>query len=165
MNGIAPNTAIMNAICSANSVQPSAHRRSDEQRRLQQHDAEVEPLQRIAVDQQADGDLRERRDDVDAREQRAEHRRDRAVMPAKRSRSNWPLPLVVKLNSRLDEIAATVMTRKIRASVGRVVRGARVARPCAGGASSLRRDAREGDAARDAPAAPERRTPRASRHT
>ena len=62
-------------------------------------------------------------------------------MPAKRSRSSWPLPLVVKLNSRLDAIAAMVMTAKMRASGARVVRGR--------GARALRRR-RQFDAARRA---------------
>ena len=48
----------------------------DEQRHLERDHAEVEALQRIAVDQQADRDLRERCDDVDAREQRARAARD-----------------------------------------------------------------------------------------
>ena len=93
VNGIAPNTATMNATCSASSVQPVAPAAAMKSGTWSATTHEVEPLHRIAVDEQADRDLRERCDDVDAREERARAARDRRRCPraarARAGRCRW----------------------------------------------------------------------------
>ena len=143
---------------------PAARARGgNEQRRLQRDDAEIEPLHRKAIDQQPDGDLRERRDDVDARKKHPEQRRI-----ADEAREALAQQLAVAVGREIEQQArrdrgdrhdgenACERRRAVGSRRSRTVRGRR---------RVARREPGEGDAAGDRKQRPERRTPRASPRT
>ncbi len=126
---------------------PALDLRGDqEQRHLQQHDRQVDVLQRIAVDQLADHELRQRGQREDDEQHRGEHRRILPRCSWRDCASSSPFPLVVKLKMMLPVTAVKVMMPNTRA----ITDGGRssiLALRLAGASSSRGTSSDEGDGA------------------